>query len=228
MQSYFTSASVPGTKTNIAKERTQTGIKDTLQLAFLNKLYASYKTKRGFAAKQEALNNAIKDLPEHITNPIWRIKGTVLRFKPTSLVCLPTFSRTGLDAHQDTPVEVLHVVLLGFVKYFWRDLVQGQLKNKDVQKELLATRLSSLDVSGLGLSPLAGHTLVQYAGSLTGRDFRAIAQAAPFVLYDLVTPDCFAAWVALSKLIPLIWQPHIEDVEKHLVSCACRGDRIKC
>ncbi len=96
-------------------------------------------------------------------------------------------SRIGLDTHQDTPVEVLHVVLLGFVKYFWCDLVQGQLKNDVAKKELLATRLSCLDVSGLGLSPLAGTTLVQYAGSLTGRDFRAIAQSAPFILYDLVS-----------------------------------------
>lgn len=123
----------------------------------------------------------------------------------------------GLDPHQDTPVEILHVVLLGFVKYLWRDIVQNQLKNKADKKDLLATRLSSLDVSGLGISPLAGQTLVQYSGSLTGRDFRAIAQAAPFVVYDLVSKDCFETWVALSKLIPLIWQPGIEDVESHLV-----------
>lgn len=110
------------------------------------------------------------------------------------------------------------MVLLGFVKYFWRDLVQGQLKNKDTLKDLLATRLSSLDVTGLGISPLAGKTLVQYAGSLTGRDFRAIAQVAPFVIYDLVSDECYKAWVALARLVPLIWQPHIEDVTEHLVS----------
>lgn len=110
----------------------------------------------------------------------------------------------------------MHVVLLGFVKYLWRDLIQ-QLKGKDDKKELLTTRLSSLDVSGLGISPLAGRTLVQYSGSLTGRDFRAISQVAPFVLYDLVSKECFETWQALSKIIPLIWQPEINDLESHLV-----------
>lgn len=109
-------------------------------------------------------------------------------------------------------------MLLGFVKYLWRDLVQNQIGTNDLKKELLITRLSSLNVSGLGISPLAGHTLVQYSGSLTGRDFRAIAQVAPFVAYDLVSKDCLATWVALSKLIPLIWQPEIEDINAHCVS----------
>jgi hypothetical protein len=125
---------------------------------------------------------------------------------------------TGLDPHQDTPVEILHVILLGFVKYLWRDLVQNQLNNKDDKKALLTTRLSSFNVSGLEISPLAGQTLVQYSGSLTGRDFRALAQAAPFVIYDLVSTDCFNTWVALSELIPLIWQPEIEDIDAHCVS----------
>jgi hypothetical protein len=99
----------------------------------------------------------------------------------------------------------------------WRDLVQNQLQTKDDLKALLETRLNSFDISGLGISLLAGHTLVQYSGSLVGRNFRAIAQAAPFVVYDLVSKDCLATWVALSKLIPLIWQLTIKDVDAHTV-----------
>ena len=95
--------------------------------------------------------------------------------------------------------------------------MQNQLGNKDDKKSLLASRLSSFDVSGLGISPLAGHTLVQYSGSLTGRDFRALAQAAPFVAYDMVSKDCLETWVALSKLVPLIWQPEIKDIDVHCV-----------
>jgi hypothetical protein len=75
---------------------------------------------------------------------------------------------TELDPHQDTPVEILHVILLGFVKYLWHDLVQVQLKPNDAKKDLLKTRLTSVDVSGLGISPLAAHFLVQWSGSLTG------------------------------------------------------------
>lgn len=120
-------------------------------------------------------------------------------------------------------MEILHVILLGFVKYLWRDVVQNQLKNNVTQKALLETRLNDFDVSGLGISPLAGHTLVQYSGSLTGRDFRAIAQAAPFVVYDMVSPDCLATWVALSKLIPLVWQPKINHIDDHIVRCSFRN-----
>ncbi|KAJ2927773.1 hypothetical protein H1R20_g9317, partial [Candolleomyces eurysporus] len=131
-------------------------------------------------------------------NPIWWVKG--------------------LDAHSNTPVEILHVVLLGFVKYFWRDAIKNQLKDKESKKELLATRLSCLDVSRLGISPLAGHTLVQYSGSLVGHDFRAIAQVAPFVLKDLVTPECYKTWISLSKLVPLVWRLEIEDLDLYLAS----------
>jgi hypothetical protein len=119
----------------------------------------------------------------------------------------------------------LHVVLLGFVKYFWRDLVQNQIN--DEQKSLLIVRLNSLNVNGLGISPLAGETLVNYAGSLTGRDFRAIAQVTPFVIYDMVPSDVFDAWIALSTLVPLLWQPIIDDMNIYAVSITHRDERIR-
>lgn len=109
-------------------------------------------------------------------------------------------------------------MLLGFVKYFWRDLVQNQVN--DIQKQTLIIRLNSLNVDGLGISPLLGETLVKYAGSLTGRDFRAIAQVAPFVIYDFVAQDVYDAWVALSTLVPLIWQPTITNISQYCVSSA--------
>jgi hypothetical protein len=120
-----------------------------------------------------------------------------------------------LDPHSDTPVEILHTVLLGFVKYMWRDAVTRVGKK---HSKLLATRLSSFDVSGLGLSALDGPTLVQYAGSLNGKDFRALAQVALHVLHGLVPDLCLSAWVALGALVPLLFQSQIDDFSSYAVS----------
>ncbi|KAJ7687087.1 hypothetical protein B0H14DRAFT_2654022 [Mycena olivaceomarginata] len=185
LQLFFTDASTKlDTKTSVKKSRTEHGLKDKFQML----------KKHGVETKRATLEAAVATQPYDTMSPVWRIKG--------------------LDPHQDTPVEILHVVLLGFVKYLWRDLTQ-QLKGKDDKKELLTPCLSSLDVSGLSISPLAGRTLVRYSGSLTGRDFRAITQVALFVLYDLVSKECFETWQALSKVIPLIWQPEIGNIESH-------------
>ncbi|KAF9060901.1 hypothetical protein BDP27DRAFT_1370126 [Rhodocollybia butyracea] len=107
-------------------------------------------------------------------------------------------------------------------KGFWayqRDVIENQIKkNAERQKELII-RLSSLDIEGLGLgSKLAGSTIVNHYGSLTGSDFRKIAQVAPFVLKQFVSDECFATWVALSKLIPLIWQPEIKELGPYLTT----------
>ncbi|KAI0366446.1 hypothetical protein BV20DRAFT_1038301 [Pilatotrama ljubarskyi] len=120
------------------------------------------------------------------------------------------------DLHIDTPVEILHVILLSFVKYLWRDIVSGL---KDSHRDLLVTPLSSFDTSGLGIPLLAGTTLVTYARSLVGRDFHAIAQAASSVLHGLPgIPDKLQhVWVALLLLIPLVWQPEIEDISTYMI-----------
>ncbi|KAI0259692.1 hypothetical protein BC834DRAFT_806373, partial [Gloeopeniophorella convolvens] len=186
-----------GNLTKIKAHKTSTGIKDTFLDVFLERMYLSYKDKGGKVAKQNALNNFKRTLPENMLSPVWRIRG--------------------LDPHADTPVEILHTVLLGFVKYFWRDVVHNRLGTNVQKKELLKIRLSSLDITGLQLGRrLPGHTLVQYAGSLTGRDFRIIAQVAPYVLYDLVPAPCFDAWVSLSNLVPLVWQPAIANIDEYI------------
>ncbi|KAG8694662.1 hypothetical protein FRC09_009706 [Ceratobasidium sp. 395] len=120
-----------------------------------------------------------------------------------------------LDANQDTPVEILHVILLGLVKYFWRDAVS---RPSPEGKEILKARLNSLDVSGLGLSPLRGTTLVQYAGLLTGRNFRVILQTGALVLYGLVPPEVYNTWLALSRLGPLAFQQEINDIDKYVIN----------
>ncbi|KIK11230.1 hypothetical protein PISMIDRAFT_19713 [Pisolithus microcarpus 441] len=183
-------------KTRYTKMKTDSGIKDTYMDVFIEHIL---KHVKGIRAGTDRYTEAVREITqgrpiEQFMSPVWRIKG--------------------LDPHQDTPVEVLHVILLGFVKYFWRDAIS---RLNDAQKAELQVRLVSFNISGLDIPPLAGKTLVQYAGSLTGHDFRAISQAAPFVLYDLVPRECFEAFLALSSLVPLVWQPCIVNIDEHLV-----------
>ncbi|KAI9442451.1 hypothetical protein H4582DRAFT_1809218 [Lactarius indigo] len=188
-----------GNLTKIRAHRTTTGIKDTFFEVYLDRMYLLYNDRGSRGEKQLALDLFRATLPANILSPIWRIRG--------------------LDPHADTPVEILHTVLLGFVKYLWRDVVHNQLGTNVQKKGTLRTRLDSLDISGLqlpGAKHLAGNTLVQYAGSLTGRDFRIIAQVALFVLYDLVPDVCFDAWVSLSNLIPIVWQAEIPNIDEYI------------
>ncbi|KAK6984177.1 hypothetical protein R3P38DRAFT_3333013 [Favolaschia claudopus] len=81
LRSYFEKACTVNTKTKVKEMRTASGIKDTFQLVFLEKLFESYsalpkyKGKRGPKAKQEALDAKVRSLPPNTTSPVWRIKG---------------------------------------------------------------------------------------------------------------------------------------------------------
>lgn len=94
------------------------------------------------------------------------------------------------------------------------------------QKEIVVARLLSVRTAGLEIRPIAARTLVKYAGSLVGRDFRVIAQVAPFALHGLVPKECFETWVALSTLIPMIWQPVIDNLGQYLVSCHAPSEDV--
>lgn len=118
------------------------------------------------------------------------------------------------DPNSDTPVEILHVILLGIVKYFWRDAID---RISLTAQETLKCRLSSFDVSGLGIPPIRGGVLVQHARSLTGGDFRIILQVAPAVLYGLLPDEAYQAWLALARLAPLAFQNVIPDRVTYLV-----------
>ncbi|KAJ3739985.1 hypothetical protein DFH05DRAFT_1406273 [Lentinula detonsa] len=209
LRAQFTQGSWIGGGAQFARMKTESGIKDNYQAVFIERLQ-SIATKKGIPKTQKEweMTELQKSFPQHTTSPVLRIKG--------------------LDPHQDTPVEVLHVVLLGMVKYLWRDSVARTKKDHNV----LIARLSSFNTWGLGLSPLSGKTLVTYAGSLTGRDFRVVAQAAPFVLQGLINVEQMKVWKALSTLVTLIWQPQIQDIDEylnelqnsidHFLDCTCQ------
>jgi hypothetical protein len=129
---------------------------------------------------------------------------------PNSIVQTP---RVGFDGVLDTPVEILHVVLLGVVKYLARDDI-AKLKEKD--KAILIGRLNSLNRSSLNIDSIKADYLIKHIKSLVGRHFKIIIQSAPFVLLDLLSPERREIWIALCKMCALIFQTRISNMDTYL------------
>ncbi|KAI8458796.1 hypothetical protein BY996DRAFT_6430113 [Phakopsora pachyrhizi] len=125
----------------------------------------------------------------------------------------PFFEPKGSDGHKDTPVEVFHVVLLGILKYLYRDLIGGLSASK---KDELIARLQSFDTSNLNIQPIKAKYLVQHYLSLVGKDFKVLIQAAPFVFFPLIEDSKHKIWISLCHLCSFIFQTHITDLTKYM------------
>ncbi|KAF8602668.1 hypothetical protein BDV93DRAFT_581297 [Ceratobasidium sp. AG-I] len=120
----------------------------------------------------------------------------------------------GTDIHQDTPTEILHTVLLGVVKYFWAQTIH--IVKQQHQMDLFRARLCSVDSAGLAIPPLAADYMCDYSGSLIGKHFKAIAQVMPFVIYDLVPQNVRDAWLLIGRLVVLLWDVEISNLDSYL------------
>ncbi|KAI8460353.1 hypothetical protein BY996DRAFT_8384990 [Phakopsora pachyrhizi] len=101
----------------------------------------------------------------------------------------PFFELKGFDGHKDTPVEVLHVVLLGILKYLYPN-----------KKEELIARLQTFDTNNLNIQPIKAKYLIQHYSSLVGKDFKVLIQAAPFVFFQLIEESKHKIWTSLCHL----------------------------
>ncbi|KAJ7192259.1 hypothetical protein GGX14DRAFT_537765 [Mycena pura] len=126
----------------------------------------------------------------------------------------PLLDITGLDPSQDTPVELLHTVLLGVVKYIWHILNTSQWSDAD--RHLLAIRLQSTDISGLTVPPLRAGYMIQYRNNLIGKHFKTLTQTLTFHVHKICNPEQFVLIKAAGDLGPRLWVPEIDNMDKYI------------
>ncbi|KAJ7351946.1 hypothetical protein DFH08DRAFT_913107 [Mycena albidolilacea] len=126
----------------------------------------------------------------------------------------PLLDIVGLDSSQDTPVELLHTILLGVMKYIWHLLNTSQWSDTD--HHLFAIRLQTADLSGLTVPPLCAGYMIQYKNNLIGKHFKTLMQTLAFHIHSICTPEQFALVKAAGELGALLWAPEIDVMEDYL------------
>ncbi|KAF8874151.1 hypothetical protein CPB84DRAFT_1690343 [Gymnopilus junonius] len=125
----------------------------------------------------------------------------------------PLLSIAGLDPTRDTPVEILHTILLGIVKYVWHLI---NVSWTDANRATFAIRLQSTDLDGLTVPPLRADYMIQYRNNLIGKHFKTLMQMIAFHVHDLITPAEFTLIKAVGALGAVLWVHEIEDMDEYL------------
>ncbi|KAI9068297.1 hypothetical protein FKP32DRAFT_1562016, partial [Trametes sanguinea] len=130
----------------------------------------------------------------------------------TEAVYNPFLTMPGLDPTHDTPVEVLHTVLLGVVKYAWH---WTHTSWTPAQKTVYAQRLQATSITGLSVHAIRASYIIQYANSLIGRQLKTLAQTTAFHVHDMLPQPRFKLWLAIGEMTSLIRFPEIHDKETY-------------
>ncbi|KAI9624088.1 hypothetical protein KEM48_009166 [Puccinia striiformis f. sp. tritici PST-130] len=117
------------------------------------------------------------------------------------------------DGCQDTPVEILHVILLGVVKYLWKDFM-GQLKPAQLHE--IEARWAAFQINGLNVAPIQAKYVIAHYKSFAGKEFQVVLQATPFVLFPLMTNEQREIWTDLCYIGSYAFQTHIIDMESYI------------
>jgi hypothetical protein len=141
-------------------------------------------------------------------------QGTLTVSEHIAMADLFTNFVKGLDPHRDTPVELLHTVLLGVVKYIWHGLCTSLTEE---QRTLFATRLQGTNISGLSIPNIRASYMMQYRNALIGKHFKTLMQTTVFHVHDLVNENQFRLIKAMGKFGAVLWYHEIESLDAYLV-----------
>ncbi|THU93011.1 hypothetical protein K435DRAFT_671003 [Dendrothele bispora CBS 962.96] len=188
-----------GVASHVKAIQTETGVKDKVTEYWIEVLL-----KRANQILRDNPSKSRQELSVELTE--W------LELQPGDKMS-PLLSVAGLDPTKDTPVEILHTILLGIVKYVWH---MFHSKLSEEEQRVFTARLQSTDTDGLTIPALRAAYIMQYRNGLIGKHFKALMQTMAFHVHDLVTPDEFEIIKAVGELGAMLWVPKIIDMNEYL------------
>lgn len=201
--------------------QTATGIKDVYTQYWIDNLIARAKAmdqerpKRRSMEIETELRVWATEHEADIYSGFLTLKGAEMTVR--SHVVMTECAFSGFDPAKDTPIEILHTILLGLVKYGWH-ITHTQWSTS--QKSVYGLRLQSTLIDGLSIHAIRANYILQYANSLIGRQLKTLAQTTVFHAHDIVSPLLLQLWLSIGELSALLWFPEIRDMAVYLV-CAC-------
>ncbi|KAK0467035.1 uncharacterized protein EV420DRAFT_1636068 [Desarmillaria tabescens] len=188
-----------GVEKMVTEMQTATGIKDKVAQHWIEQLLAKAKEMK-HAEPGRSLESVVEELQKWFDE------------QPGDKIN-PLLDIAGLDPSQDTPVEILHTILLGIIKYIWHMLHTSM---SDAQRDLFAVRLQATDIDGLTVPPIRAAYMMQYRNNLIGKHFKTLMQTMAFHVHDIVTPAQFNLVKAAGALGALLWVHEIENMDEYL------------
>ncbi|KAJ2922664.1 hypothetical protein H1R20_g14407, partial [Candolleomyces eurysporus] len=192
-------AACKGVAVAVTKKQKETGVKDSYTQFWIERLieWSRERQKRGDGQSLDEIEAELMSFVEAHSDAVYN----------------PFLTLKYCDITQDTPVEILHTVLLGVVKYSWHGT---HTPWKDAEKSLYSSRLQSTDTKGLSIPAIRAGYIMQYANSLIGRQFRILVQTNTFHVHDLVSKNQYQFIKAIGVLAALLWVPEIQNMDEYL------------
>ncbi|KAF8524727.1 hypothetical protein JB92DRAFT_2703097 [Gautieria morchelliformis] len=190
---------VDGSLAPVSSMQTASGTKDRVTQGWILKIIAKVKELkksdpgRSFESVRAETKMWLENQPHHLWSPILTIRG--------------------LDPHRDTPVEILHTVLLGSVKYIWHSL---HASINDMQREQFITRLQCTDIRGLSVPPIRASYMSQNRNGLVGKHFKTLMQTMLFHVHGIVPSAMFKLINSMGKLGAVLWYHSIPNLDQYL------------